>query len=206
MRLGLFGGTFDPIHKGHIAVAETVLQKVNLAKIIFIPAGKPWLKEGSKITSAEHRLKMVELAISGIPHFEISSIEIERPGSTYTVDTLTELLLKNKIITELYVIMGQDSLEDFPRWKDPARLLQLCYLVVVPRPGYSLPNIQVMEKELPDLNRRLIMLSSPEIEISSSNIRQRIERGLPFEHLVPKSVGEYIKQNRLYIDKGKPTK
>jgi len=197
MKVGLFGGTFDPIHKGHIAIAEAVLQKVNLAKVIFIPAGKPWLKEGRKITSATHRLKMVGLAISGKSNFELSSIEIERPGATYTVDTLMDFI-NNIHGIELYVIMGSDSLVDFPRWKEPQRLLKLCYLVIVPRPGFSLPDLLTMERELPGLRERLIIMSSPEVDISSSDIRRRRAEGLPFEHLVPESVAEYIKRNRLY--------
>jgi nicotinate-nucleotide adenylyltransferase len=198
MKVGLFGGTFDPVHNGHILVAETVLQKVDLAKIIFIPAGKPWLKEGRKITSAAYRLKMVELAISGNSHFEISSIEIERPGATYTVDTLVDLINKENN-TELYVIIGLDSLADFPRWKNPSRLLRLCYLVVVPRPGYPIPDIRSMEKELPGLKTRLILLNAPDIDISSSEVRRRIKEGLSFKHLVPESVAEYIQENKLYV-------
>jgi nicotinate-nucleotide adenylyltransferase len=197
MKVGLFGGTFDPIHNGHIVVAETVLQKVDLERVIFIPAGKPWLKEGREITSATHRLKMVELAISGKSYFELSRIEIERPGATYTVDTLVDLI-NEKNNAELYVIIGLDSLADFPRWKDPSRLLSLCYLVVVPRPGYPLPDIQAMENQLPGLKTRLILLNAPEIDISSSEVRRRIEEGLSLNHLVPESVAEYIKQNKLY--------
>jgi nicotinate-nucleotide adenylyltransferase len=198
MKVGLFGGTFDPIHNGHIVVAETVLQKVDLEKVIFIPAGKPWLKEGREITSATHRLKMVELAISGKSHFELSRIEIERPGATYTIDTLIDLINK-KNNTELYVIIGLDSLADFPRWKNPSRLLSLCYLVVVPRPGYPLPDIRSMEKELPGLKTHLILLNAPEIDISSSEVRRRVEKGLSFKHLVPESVAKYIQENRLYF-------
>ena len=198
MKVGLFGGTFDPIHNGHIMVAETVLRKVDLAKVIFIPAGIPWLKEGRKITSATHRLNMVELAISGKSYFELSKIEIERPGATYTVDTLIDFINETNN-TELYVIIGLDSLADFPRWKDPQRLLSLCYLVVVPRPGYPLPDIQAMENEMPGLKTRLILLNAPEIDISSSEVRRRIEEGRSFKHLVPKSVAEYIQENGLYV-------
>ena len=198
LKIGLFGGTFDPIHNGHLDAAEAVRSKLNLEKVLFIPAGQPWLKEGRRITAAEHRLKMAELAISGKPYFEVSKIEIERPGATYTVDTLSGIL-KSMGNVEIYVIIGMDTLKDFPRWKDPARLLKLGYLVSVPRPGYSRPDIDIMTRMLPGLKERLIIMDGPEIDISASNIRQRIAAKMPFDELVPAKVAEYIRKNRLYI-------
>ena len=197
LKIGLFGGTFDPVHNGHLAVAETVHARLDLQKVLFIPAGQPWLKGGREITPAEHRLKMVKLAITGKAYFDVSSIEIERPGATYTVDTLTALL-KNMGDVEIYVIIGSDSLEAFPRWKEPARLLKLGYLVTVPRPGYDLPDLPAMYRQVPGLKERLITLDKPEIDISASDIRRRVKENLPFEDLVPVQVADYIKKLKLY--------
>ena len=196
-KVGLFGGTFDPIHKGHLAAAAAVRDRLHLAKVLFIPAGQPWLKEGRRITPAEQRLEMVKLAIAGKPYFEASTIEIERPGATYTVDTLSEIL-KSMGSVEIYVIIGMDTLKDFPRWKDPARLLKLGYLVAVPRPGYARPDTELMAVMLPDLKERLVMLDGPEIDISATEIRQRIAAGRTFADLVPAKVAEYIKKKGLY--------
>jgi len=197
IKIGLFGGTFDPVHNGHLAVAETVRTKLDLQKVLFIPAGQPWLKGAREITPAEHRLKMVELAIAGKPYFDISAMEIERPGATYTVDTLTELL-KSMGDVEIYIIIGSDSLEAFPRWKEPARLLKLGYLVTVPRPGYNLPDLTAMYRQMPGLKERLIILDEPEIDVSASDIRRRVKEKLSFEDLVPAKVAAYIKKHKLY--------
>jgi nicotinate-nucleotide adenylyltransferase len=197
LKLGLFGGTFDPIHNGHLAAARAVLEDLSLDKIMFIPAGQPWLKEGRPITPAAHRLTMVQLAVAGEPRFEVSNIEIIRPGATYTVDTLIEIL-EDRGPLELYVILGWDALNDLPRWKDPARLIQMSRIVAVPRPGYRLPDLTAMEKELPGLKERLIILEGPRIKMSSSDIRRRIADGLPFAEEVPEAVAAYIRANRLY--------
>ena len=198
LRLGLFGGTFDPIHNGHLYIADGVRDRLNLTKILFMPAGQPWLKKGRRITTAAHRLQMVHLAITGKPYFEVSSIEIERPGATYTVDTLIELFQERGDFT-VYVILGFDALRDFSRWKDPARLLELGYLVAVPRPGYVLPDIKRMYISLPRLEERLLIMDFPEVDISASVVRQRIASHQPFEDLVPPRVAEYIKRNQLYL-------
>ena len=138
-RIGILGGTFDPIHNGHLAIAEAARGCLGLDRVVFIPAGRPWLKARSlgRITDAEHRLAMVRLATANCPHFEASAMEIERPGLTYTVDTLAELRAKDDGSsrgTEMYLILGMDSVRELRRWHEPERLLEMCVVVAVSRP------------------------------------------------------------------------
>lgn len=201
MNIGVLGGTFDPIHCGHIIVAEEVRAQLNLAEVLFVPAGQPWLKAGNNILAAEHRIEMVRLAIAGVPYFKLSTIEIERPGPTYTVDTIGELKARFGAGNELFFIMGRDNLAQLPRWKEPSRLIKLCRLVVVPRPGYELPDLKPLENTIPGLSRRVILLDKPEIEVDATEIRSRISQGLPVAHLVPATVEQYIKTHKLYLTK-----
>ncbi len=199
MNIGVLGGTFDPIHNGHIVVAEEARTRLNLAEVLFVPAGQPWLREDSPILAAEHRVQMVRLAISGKPFFKLSSVEIDRPGPSYTVDTITELQAQFGADDELFFILGWDNLTQFPRWREPSRLIEMCHLVAVPRPGYSLPDLDSLAGVIPGLSRRLIMLDKPEVDINATEIRSRVGQGLPISHLVPEPVGEYIRQHRLYL-------
>ena len=137
MRIGILGGTFDPIHLGHLLIAEESRITLGLERVLFVPAGRPWLKEGQPLTDAVHRVRMVELATASNPHFQVRRNEVERPGPSYTVDTLGELRAELDPDAELYFILGLDALESFHRWKEPERVLDLCRLVVVGRPGYS---------------------------------------------------------------------
>ena len=137
MNIGVLGGTFDPIHNGHLVVAEEVRARLNLAEILFVPAGQPWLRINRPISSVEHRVAMVRLAITGKPYFKLSAVEIERPGPTYTVDTMVELQAQFGSGTDLFFILGWDSLVQLPEWKEPSRLITLCRLVAVPRPGHA---------------------------------------------------------------------
>ena len=199
MNIGVLGGTFDPVHNGHLIVAEEVKTRLNLAEIIFVPAGQPWLKAERPISPAEHRLQMLRLAIADKPYFKLSSIEIERTGPSYTVDTITELRDKLGSEDELFFILGWDSLAELPQWREPSRLIKMCYLVAVPRPGYPRPKLKTLEVIIRGLSQRVMLMKKPEIDISASAIRERVAKGLSVRHLVPEPVNRYIKENKLYI-------
>jgi len=199
MNIGVLGGTFDPIHNGHLIVAEEVKTRLNLAEIIFVPAGQPWLKAERPVSPAEHRLQMLRLAIADKPYFKLSSIEIERTGPSYTVDTITELRDKLGSEDELFFILGWDSLAELPQWREPSRLIKMCYLVAVPRPGYPRPKLKTLEVIIQGLSQRVMLMKKPEIDISASAIRERVARGLSVRHLVPEPVNRYIKEHKLYI-------
>jgi nicotinate-nucleotide adenylyltransferase len=143
---------------------------------------------------------MVRLAIAPYPYFRLSRIEIDRAGPTYTIDTITELRAQLAAGDELYFILGWDSLAQLPQWRDVSRLIQLCRLVAIPRPGYSLPDLKSLEAQVPGLSSRLVRLDKPEIDISATDIRKRVAQGLSIDHLVPKAVAQYIGKHKLYID------
>jgi len=199
LNIGVLGGTFDPIHNAHIMVAEEAVSSLDLAEILFIPTAQTPLKEDLPMSAVEHRVQMVRLAIADYPHFKLSTVEIDRPGTSYTVDTISELRDKLGAENELFFIVGWDSLAQLYRWKEPARIVRMCRLVAVPRPGYSLPDLDSLEKDVPGLSQKLIVLNKPEIDISSTSIRERVARGLSVNHLVPAQVADYIEQNRLYL-------
>ncbi|MBA7558597.1 putative nicotinate-nucleotide adenylyltransferase [subsurface metagenome] len=201
MNIGVLGGTFDPIHIGHLILAEEVRARLNLAEILFVPAGQPWLKVDSPISPAEHRVEMVRLAIADKPYFKLSTMEIERAGPTYTVDTIAELKAQLGAGEELFFILGWDNLAELPQWRQPSRLIRMCRLVAVPRPDYPLPDLKALEASIPGLSQRVTLMDKPEIDISASAIRNRVARGLSIHHLVPEPVDEYIRQHKLYLMK-----
>ena len=179
-------------------MAEWVKDFLSPAEIVFMPAGDPWLKKGINISRADDRLAMVELAVAPCSGFSVSTIEIERSGPTYTVDTMRELRAGLPSESELYFIMGWDNLLDLPRWHKPQELLQLCRLVAVPRIGSRIPDKMLLESLLPGLSERVILLSQPELDISASVIRERVGLGLGIRNMVPDTVERYIRQNGLY--------
>ena len=199
MKIGVLGGTFDPIHKGHIIVAEATIAQLNLTEVLFVPAGQPWLKEDRPILAAEHRVQMVHLAIANQPYCKLSTIEIDRAGPSYTVDTITELQSHLGAGDELFFILGWDNLSQLPQWREPSRLIKMCHLVAVPRPGYPLHDLNSLEAGIPGLSQRLILLDKPNIVIDATEIRNRVAKGLSIQYLVPESVDEYIRQNKLYL-------
>ena len=200
MNIGVVGGTFDPIHNGHLIVAEEVRIRLGLAEILFVPAGLPWLKTNRAISAAEHRMQMVRLAIAAKPYFRISAVEIERTGPSYTVDTIAELQSQLGAGDKLFFILGWDNLAELPRWHEPSRLITMCYLVAVPRPGYPQPDLDSLEAIIPGLTQRVILLDKPEIDISASEIRERVARGLSIHHLFPEPVEAYIREHGLYAN------
>jgi nicotinate-nucleotide adenylyltransferase len=200
VNIGVLGGTFDPIHMGHLIIAEEVHSRLDLSQVLFVPAGQPWLKldEDKSISPAEHRVEMVRLAIADEPDFQLSTTEVERPGPSYTVDTMAELSRQIGDQDRLYFILGWDNLNQLPQWHQPERLVKLCRLVPVRRVGFSPPDLDALEKAIPGLSQSLVMLNTPQIEISSSEIRERVARGLPIHKLVPEPVERYIKEQGLY--------
>ena len=199
MNIGVLGGTFDPVHNGHLIVAEEVKNRLNLTEVIFVPAGQPWLKTERPITPAEHRLQMLRLALADKPYLKLSAMEIERAGPSYTVDTITELQGQLDAEDELFFILGQDNLVQLPQWREPSQLIQLCYLVAVPRPGSPRPNLKALEASIPGISQRVMLMDKPHVDISAEAIRDRVVRGLSVRHLVPEPVNRYIKEHKLYL-------
>jgi len=199
MNIGVLGGTFDPIHMGHLIIAEETRSQLDLAEVIFMPAREPWLKVNNCISSAEHRVQMVRLAIADEPAFKLSTMEIERAGPSYTVDTITALKERIGVDDKLFFILGWDNLIQLPQWHEPSRLVQMCRLVAVPRVGYPHPKMKVLAASVAGLPESVIMLNTPQLEISSSEIRNRVAQGLSIRHLVVEPVERYIKQHGLYI-------
>ena len=199
MNIGVLGGTFDPIHLGHLVVAEEMRAQLGLAEILFVPAGQPWLKVNSPILAAEHRVQMVRLALGGKPYFKLSTMEIERAGPSYTVDTIAELKGQLGAEDKLFFILGWDNLAQLPQWREPSRLVKICHLVAVPRVGYPAPDLALLEKGIPGLSQATIVLDTPWIDITASAIRNRVAQGLSIRHLVPEPVERYIRENGLYI-------
>ena len=198
MNIGVLGGTFDPIHMGHIIVAEETKAQLNLAEVLFVPAGLPWLRGDSPMAAAEHRVNMVRLAIGDKPCCKLSTIEIERGGPSYTVDTIAELKGQLGAEDELFFILGWDSLAELPRWQEPSRLIAMCRLAAVPRVGCSAPDLDSLETSVPGLADRVILLDKPRVDISASGIRERVARGLSIDHLVPEPAAKYIREQGLY--------
>lgn len=185
------------MHTGHLLIAGEVLDRLFLDEIIFIPAGEPRFKEHLVITPVAQRYAMVELAVSGNSYFSVSDAEVRRFGASFTVDTLGEL--KNLCHgAELHFIMGWDNLENLPNWKEPDEILRLARVVAVPRVGFPRPDLRKLTAALPGIAERVTILNEPQIEVSASNIRERVKAGLSIDHLVPPAVERYIIENRLY--------
>lgn len=197
-RVGILGGTFDPVHNGHLAIAEEALTGLRLDRVLFVPAGQPWMKSDRAIAPAEHRVAIVRLAIEGNPHFGLSLIEVERHGPTYTVDTLRELCAQYGTATDLYFIMGWDGLPEFPRWKEPSEIIRLAMLVAVPRPHSPKPDVASLERRVPGISKRVVFLEGPLVDISATDIRERLRKGQTLGGLVPEAVEAYVREKGLY--------
>ena len=198
MRLGILGGTFDPIHFGHLLAGEEARVALRLDRVLFAPAGDPPHKQGNSILPVAHRLAMVRLAIADNPAFAITTVDVDRPGPHYTVDMVR--LLRDEWGTstdETFFIMGADSLAHLLTWHQPARLIQLCRLAVVARPGYR-ADLGELEAALPGLNQRLDWVEIPVLGISSSDLQRRVREGRSIRYQVPAGVAQYVAEHRLY--------
>lgn len=192
MRLAIMGGTFNPPHLGHLICAEEVYDHFKFDKVIFIPSARPPHKDNNEVLDAQHRYMMTLLAVEANPHFEISRIELDRPGRSYSIETVRELKLEYGQDTELYWIIGADSILDMCIWKDVDELLDICNFVAINRPGYNL------SKTDPRFLKKVQLFKVTDVDISASEIRQRVEQGKTIKYLVPPDVENYIYENGLY--------
>ncbi len=200
MRIGVFGGSFDPVHWGHLRLAECCLRQAQLDRVVFVPAAHQPLKPQGPVASPADRVAMLRLAIGDRPTFGVSTVELDRGGVSYTVDTLRELG-EQQPGSEFYFLMGADSLADFPNWRDPALICELATPLVVRRPGSADPDFTALRpfvtaarlKEI-----RAVQVEMPATPISSSQIRQLIAEGGDWQALAPPAVAKYISERRLY--------
>ncbi len=195
-KLGIMGGTFNPIHYAHLLSSNYVLEKYNLDKVVFIPTGEPPHKKDINIASAMHRYNMVKLAIEDNPNFFISDIEINRDETTYTIDTLREIKAICNQDVEIYFITGTDTINQVYSWKQPDAIFDLCKFIVTTRPNYILD--EHTESLIKNYKDKIYFCETPMLEISSTNIRKRIEQEKTVTYLLPKRVEEYIYNNNLY--------
>ncbi|MSP78966.1 MAG: nicotinate-nucleotide adenylyltransferase [Dehalococcoidia bacterium] len=197
MRLGVFGGTFDPIHLGHLIIAEEARSQMNLEKVLFIPTGHPYLRPAQPSASGRDRLAMVRLAIQDNPAFEASSVEIDRQGPTYSVDTLEALQKLYGAGTESFFIVGQDAFLEIPAWKSPDRLVSMCTIAVVRRPGMA--SLQRDgEWSLGSAKANVTVIDAPLIGISGTEIRRRVAHDISVRYWVPPAVENYMRTHTLY--------
>ncbi|NLK74867.1 MAG: nicotinate-nucleotide adenylyltransferase [Clostridiales bacterium] len=198
-KVGIMGGTFNPIHFGHLILAETAYEEIGLDRILFMPSKNPPHKDSTEVISEEHRLKMVELAVQGNPHFQLSTIELDREGTTYTVDTLAQLTKENPN-TDYYFILGADSLIKLETWKNCQGVLDLCTVVVAGRDDLKTEDIQLKIQYYKDkYGARIITLNMQSYELSSGFLRDRISKGKSIQYYVPEKVKDYILSNFLYM-------
>lgn len=197
LRLGVMGGTFDPIHYGHLVTAEEALVQFNLDKVVFMPTGMPVRKTHRRVTPAEDRYLMTVIATASNPDFEVSRLEVDRPGPTYTVDTIVELGEQHGGSAEIFFITGADAVWDILTWKDADRLADLVTFIGATRPGYDLARFSEVHAEHGPLPR-VELMEVPALAISSSDIRERVATRRPVRYLLPEAVAAYILKNRLY--------
>ena len=198
MKFGIFGGTFDPIHMGHLLAAEAARDELALARVLFVPAGDPPHKQEQSKSAARHRRAMIEAAIAGDANFDLCPVDLERPGPHYSIDTVRLIRVRYRLARQAcYFIIGGDSLADLPAWHQPGRLLEQCLLAVVHRPG-SQPDVRRLETVIPGLSRRLVWVPSPTLDLSGTEIRARVAAGRSIRYQVPEPVRSYIQKQGLY--------
>jgi nicotinate-nucleotide adenylyltransferase len=200
MRVGIFGGTFDPVHLGHLILAEQARDQAQLDEVWFIPAPRPPQKEGQAITRFEHRVEMLSLALAGNPAFRIDELEKDRVGPSYTVDTIDELHRRHPEYV-FALLVGGDSLADLPYWREPQRILEQAGLVVMDRPGTPTLSAEELRQRLAlpaAAPLSLIRVESPGIDIASRDLRRRIAEGRSVRYLVPRAVEVYVREKQFY--------
>ena len=197
-RVGVMGGTFDPIHNGHLVAASEVGDRFDLDVVVFVPTGQPWQKKGKRVSPAEDRYLMTVIATAANPSFRVSRVDIDRGGNTYTVDTLTDM---RKIYpdAELFFITGADALNKILTWRDWESMFDLANFVGVTRPGYELSELDSPLAREVDAGR-LSLVEIPAMAISSTDCRERAMSGRPVWYLVPDGVVQYIAKHRMYVD------
>ncbi len=197
--IGIFGGTFDPIHIAHLAVAEAARDDLGLERVIFIPAGRPPHKPDRSASDGEHRLELVELAIADNPSFSTSRIELDRAGPSYTVDTLEALTATaSPGAADLVLILSAEAFLELPTWREPRRVLELARLVVAPRDGYPEASAAFLAEHLPGTERRATFLDGPRLRLSASDLRARARAGRSLRYLVPDAVAAHIEDHGCY--------
>jgi len=196
MRLGLMGGTFDPIHLGHLVVAEEAREQFRLDRVVFVPNRQPPHKKDYQVTEAEHRYAMCVLATASNPFFEVSREELERPGPSYTVDTIRAFRARVGPNTELYFITGADAVLEIMSWREPDVILGEAHLVAVHRPGFDLGRLAAVVGA--ERAARILTMPMPGIEISSTELRRRVAEGRSIRHLTADAVVDYINKMSLY--------
>ena len=189
------GGTFDPIHYGHLVTAEEALWQFSLDEVLFVPTRQPWMKDRPDVSPPEHRYLITVIAVSSNPHFRVSRLELDREGPTYTVDTLRALKEQYGEKTELFFVSGADAILEIFGWKDPEEILELARFIAATRPGYDIARF---EREAPTRHPNVEVMSVPALAISSTDIRRRVREGSPIRYLVPEGVKTYIEKSGLY--------
>jgi nicotinate-nucleotide adenylyltransferase len=197
LRIGFFGGTFDPPHNGHLLVAQKAIEELGLEEVNFAPSRLPPHKIDNDLSPIMHRVEMTRLAIQANPRFLMSYIDVDREGPTYSVDALKILREGWHESTEIYFLMGMDSLANILTWHQPDALIQLCKLAVFARPGFIAP-MDELEQKLPGLRERTVFVNAPPLEISATEIQRRVRAGESIKDLVPAHVAEYIRLTGLY--------
>lgn len=201
-RVGVFGGTFDPIHIGHLIAAEEARAVCGLSRVVFLPAASPPHKQGQPVTPAEHRLTMTELAIASHPRFSCSAIEMERAGPSYTVDTLAQLRALWGDAVDIVFIIGLDSLVDLPTWREPQRVVELARLAVVDREPFEV-DMAALAAKVPAISERVTFIPIPLIAIAASDLRERVRTGRSIKYQVTEAVEGYIYAQGLYGANGR---
>ncbi|HEY7400726.1 MAG TPA: nicotinate-nucleotide adenylyltransferase [Actinomycetota bacterium] len=194
-RLGVMGGTFDPIHYGHLVAAEEALEQFRLDEVVFVPTGQPWMKEHEVVSPAEDRYLMTVIATASNPKFSVSRMEVDRDGPTYTVDTLRSLHEEQGAGTTLFFISGADAILEILQWREPEELFDLAHFIAATRPGYDLAHF---EEGATALASEVTVMHVPALAISSTDIRARIAGGHPIRYLVPEGVKSYVEKAGLY--------
>lgn len=198
-RIGVFGGTFDPIHIGHLIAAEILRHTLQLEQVIFLPAGRPPHKPSQELAPDAERVAMLKLALVDQPTFAISTVDLERPGYSYTARSLEILRDDLPPDIDLYFLMGQDSLRDFPNWRYPDEIARQVRLGVAQRPGFDI-TVDVIEAAVPETAGRIELVPIPLIGVSSRDLRRRISHGEPYRYQVLPAVADYIERRQLYRD------